>query len=381
MSTSTSTKIFPGPIALAKEAWEIYTARFWVFAGIFLATILFYVGIFIAAALVGGVIYFATGANFQSIPFIISIAILVLVVAVALIYLSAWLQAAWLLSVNGKEKVSFKEILRHARKYIGVMLITGALSSLLVSGGMLLFLLPGILFSIWFSFSQYIIVNENKKNLLALHTSRELVRGRIWGVIWRWIAVYIPVIILSAVSGSLGDQQLYIQGFIELLSFLAGPFYIAYAFVMYKHLKSLTEEPKTVPAGNKRLYILVPIAGFILFVVASVIAVPKLITLGQEVFQEQMMMQKDQQIGNPEAIQTQVYTGVLQYYAENKAFPQSLEDLVEKEYVESLPTQEDSGFEYRYTPSDDLQGFEMCMISSTGNESCVSYPFETSAPL
>ena len=119
MSTSTSTKIFPGPIALAKEAWEIYTSRFWIFAGIFLTTILFYVGLFIAAALIGGVIYFATGANFQSIPFIISIAILVLVVVVALIYLSAWLQAAWLLSVNGKEKVSFKEILRHARKYTG----------------------------------------------------------------------------------------------------------------------------------------------------------------------------------------------------------------------------------------------------------------------
>ena len=47
-------------------------------------------------------------------------------------------------------------------------------------GGFVFFIVPGVIFSIWLSFSVLILIVENEKGTNALVRSKEYVKGR-WG--------------------------------------------------------------------------------------------------------------------------------------------------------------------------------------------------------
>ncbi|MBI5655004.1 hypothetical protein HZC53_05140 [Candidatus Uhrbacteria bacterium] len=61
----------------------------------------------------------------------------------------------------------------------------GILEFLIVMGGFLLLIIPGIFLSVALSFSQLILVEKDKRGLEALSASRELVKGRWWSTFWR----------------------------------------------------------------------------------------------------------------------------------------------------------------------------------------------------
>ena len=82
-------------------------------------------------------------------------------------------------------------------------------------------------------------------------------------------------------------------------------------------------------------------------------------------------------IGNPEAIQTEVYTGMMQYFVERGQFPSTLDALVTEGYLDSLPQDDTEGYSYMYPPSEDRRSFRLCMVTMSGSESCASFPFAT----
>lgn len=370
----------PGPIALIKEAWEIFKVRFWIFAGIFLSTILLYAAVFSVVGSLGVVAFFAFGGNFDSVPFIISGGVLILILALVMMYLSGLLQAAWFIGASGNDVINFREVIRKSKIFVWPVLITSSISGLITLGGIFLLVIPGIVFSIWFSFIVFVIVNENKKYLLALHTSREYIRGRFWKVVWRWLVVYAPFLLVGLIPGFSERENEWVNGIIQLFSFLSAPFYLVYGYVMYRHLKDISVAPVIVPSKNKLLYFGVPVVGFIIFLVTAIVVTPYAARFAQEMINRQNLNQQNQ-VGNPEAIQTEVYSGVFQYFADNREFPNSLDDLVTEGYIDSIPKVDSSGFNYVYTPSSDNQGFTLCMVTKNGSESCATYPIVTQAPI
>jgi hypothetical protein len=64
------------------------------------------------------------------------------------------------------------------------------LAGLAVLGGTILLVIPGIIFSVWFSFAAIIFVIEGVKGTESLKSSKELVKGKFWPVLWRWVASY-----------------------------------------------------------------------------------------------------------------------------------------------------------------------------------------------
>ena len=79
---------------------------------------------------------------------------------------------------------------------------------LIVSLGMLLFVLPGIYWGVRLAFTLYAIVLEDKGATEGLGYSWNLVRGRWWGVFWAFLAVGlifgIAILISFSVGGILG---------------------------------------------------------------------------------------------------------------------------------------------------------------------------------
>ncbi len=123
---------------------------------------------------------------------------------------------------------------------------------------LLCFLIPGIIFSIWFSFSLYILILEGQRGTQSLAMSRELVKGYFWPVLWRWVAPYfvygllltiIFVIPIYLIGLAIGDPM---AGFAaetpwwsdlisSVLSILTVPLFTIIAVLLYKSLKKEKE--------------------------------------------------------------------------------------------------------------------------------------------
>ena len=77
------------------------------------------------------------------------------------------------------------------------LFVASLIKGALVLGGALLFIIPGIILSIQFAFTELRVVIEKESPLQALSSSRELVRGKFWSVAWRVVA---GLLIIAAIQ-------------------------------------------------------------------------------------------------------------------------------------------------------------------------------------
>lgn len=77
------------------------------------------------------------------------------------------------------------------------------LVGLVIVGGLVLLIIPGIIFAIWFAFGSYAMILDGRRGTAALKYSKQLVAGR-WGeVFWRLLAPSFAFIIIMFVLQSI----------------------------------------------------------------------------------------------------------------------------------------------------------------------------------
>jgi len=164
---------------------------------------------------------------------------------------------------KSSETKNVKENLRLSVSLIIPTVLAAILSGLIILGGIILFIIPGIIFSIWYSFIFYSVVLDNKKNMEALRTSKSLVKGRWWGVWWRlfapaiifaliqliisWI-LKIPFAIFKTVGGNIAILIISLLSTLATVLFL--PLTTAAPTILYLELKKtpLEEVPAITPS-------------------------------------------------------------------------------------------------------------------------------------
>jgi hypothetical protein len=92
----------------------------------------------------------------------------------------------------------WKSVYSSSSGLIWPVIYTSFLVSLIVMGGTLLFIIPGIIFMIWYSFSFYAVVFEGKTWMQALSASKSLVVGRWWSILWR---LFLPGFVFGLLAG------------------------------------------------------------------------------------------------------------------------------------------------------------------------------------
>ena len=65
------------------------------------------------------------------------------------------------------------------------------LMGIIVFSGFILLIIPGIIFSVWFSLSYYVLVWEDLRGLSAIKASKNLVSKYWWRVLWRYFVLYV----------------------------------------------------------------------------------------------------------------------------------------------------------------------------------------------
>lgn len=124
--------------------------------------------------------------------FVLTNNLIVIAVFVACIIFTIWASMALaknLGSIIGKKTpLAYKESFSSTSHLIWPVIYTSLLVLVIVLGGTILFIIPGIIFSIWFSFTFYTVILEEKRGANALKASKEMVVGRWWGIFWRLLA-------------------------------------------------------------------------------------------------------------------------------------------------------------------------------------------------
>lgn len=150
-------------------------------------------------------------------------------------------------SVGGAYKKSFQ-------MFFPFIWVSG-LAGLATLGGFVLFIIPGILLSIWLSFSPYVLFAENRQGTSALVASWHYVKGY-WGAIFlRGLFLGIIIFLVSSALGFLTSGSSILAALksgvepeVSLLSqildlifnnFLILPLSIIYSYGIYKSLKEI----------------------------------------------------------------------------------------------------------------------------------------------
>ena len=119
------------------------------------------------------------------------------------------------------------------------------LSTLIVIGGLILFVIPGIFWAISYSLGIYILITEDLRGYKALQRSKELIKNYWWPVFFRNISLFLILIVFTLPLLFL--ESLIQSKIIPLVSFIYeliySLFFISiltiYSFYIYKDLKRI----------------------------------------------------------------------------------------------------------------------------------------------
>lgn len=139
------------------------------------------------------------GASYSS----AAIGVLFVVVGIVAAILNIWIIIALVKGISSKlNKEQEQEISQALKKSTSLILPVIGLFivfSITVGIGTLLLIIPGIIFSVWFSFSYYELVLDGKGIIESFKDSKQLVSGRWWGVFGRLLAPSIVFGVLAVV--------------------------------------------------------------------------------------------------------------------------------------------------------------------------------------
>lgn len=254
---------------LLKRTWQIYKGRFGTFLGIMIFPL-------IVSFLV---IFLGT------LPKIFGLAVLhylfLIISFIVAIIVSFWAQVSLLFAIKDREeKIGIKESLRRGWHRIVSFIWISILIGFINMGGSLLFIIPGIIFAIWFSFATFVLISEDFRGMNALFRSKQWVSGN-WGkVFWRFLVIGIILLIIYfciAFPATFLVSENLSNIISSIVSLFLTPFAITYSFLIYEDLRKLKgslsfEAPKR---GTKIKYILIGIVGFLLIpgILASIVLV------------------------------------------------------------------------------------------------------------
>lgn len=98
-----------------------------------------------------------------------------------------------------KKHFNYQEILQESISLYPKFLITLLIYDIIFYLSLFFFVIPGLIFAVYFSFASWIVVNEKKFGLKALQNSREMVRGEFWQIaFYRFLSsflIFLPAIV------------------------------------------------------------------------------------------------------------------------------------------------------------------------------------------
>lgn len=347
----------PGGVALLRQAWAILKQRFSTFLGVVAIPILI-ASVFIIVLSVGG--FF--GLSLLSTKFaaggVVLLLVLLVVFVLVIIIGQIWAQTALLHAViHNQEKIGVIESYRRGWHKVFPYLWVSFLSGLIIVGGFLLFIVPGIIFAIWFSLAFIVLVSEDMRGMNALLKSREYVTGRWGSVFWRLIFIGIVSYLVSLIPAFIFlflETSKILEVVRIIISFsislLFTPLMMIYLFLIYSHLKSIKGEIAFAPTGRKK-------GSFVFVGIIGVLIIPAILL--SLVFLSLGSAKGKARDAKRQADIMQLQSGLELYHRDHNSYPASLSELLPT-YFPSQPVDPSTNQPYQYESRLNGAGYKVC---------------------
>ncbi|MDF1498498.1 MAG: hypothetical protein P1P85_04070 [Patescibacteria group bacterium] len=205
----------------------------------------------------------ATIINILNLIFIV----MILLSFIVMIWFVMWNQVAIIYAIrDSEENINIKESFKKGRPKAKQALVISLLTGFIVSAGYVLFFIPGLIFSIWFTFVLFVVVEEEYKGMAVLLKCREYIRGYWWKVFWRNLyigAIIIGLEICFIILEStflffklpiLGDIVSLANGIIIVI---IAPLVIIYQFILYKNIKAIKGNFVFIPSHSLKIKLII----------------------------------------------------------------------------------------------------------------------------
>jgi hypothetical protein len=195
---------------------------------------------------------------------------------IAVTIFSIWSQVTIFMAiVKPSENFTFADWYKKSWKYIWSYCWLLFLSGIIIFSGVLFFVIPGIIFAIWFSMGVYLLMDKHLKGMNALQYSYELVRGHWFAVLWRCIVSGILTLIASIGISILVDilhlpYETQISG--VLIATFVTPFTYMYSFRLYKELNEIKGD-HTFAKSNKFYWTFMAISLVSIFIIPVLVII------------------------------------------------------------------------------------------------------------
>jgi hypothetical protein len=228
-----------------RQSWELFKKRFTTLILLYLLTLL---AVFIPVAVATGLSFFMSGiAGVAALFVMVPLGVLVGIGC------ALWCYGGFLCAVMD-DTLTLENALSRGKELILPLAWVFLLTCFIVTGGYLLFIIPGILFTVWFFFAQFVLPGEGVRGMEALLKSREYVRGQ-------WLNVALRLLLIWAVSIVVGA----VPFFGPILSLLFFPFVMIFHYLIYRDLRAIKGDiPYPCGTGDKLRWPGVALLGWIL---------------------------------------------------------------------------------------------------------------------
>jgi len=226
---------------LFRETWALYKSRFRTLISISLVPTL--------VSFMGGLLIGGSGTSVAPSYAMIGLGVLLVALGVVLGILS-YLATIYALRDTIKVFDAYRAALRRLFAYLWIVVLNG----LMVLGGFIMGVIPGVIFSIWFIFAPFILVVEDKRGLDAILKSKELVRGEWWPVFGRIIILTVAILAITFLIllpiAFLGETAVNL-GNVVLQIFLL-PYVFAFGYILYRQFTALKPDLMGAPVAAKK---------------------------------------------------------------------------------------------------------------------------------
>ena len=160
--------------------------------------------------------------------------VLAVILVLLAIYFFTWMYSAavYMLSLPEGHTIKAREAYVQTKSRVFSMLGTSILRMVIVFLGYILLVIPGVIFSIWFMMSQYLVVTEKLSPIAALKRARAFVKGHFWSVFLSMfvfgiisLGVFLLNVLLTFLLGLISE------GFSNIVSILLSIAWAMFSFV------------------------------------------------------------------------------------------------------------------------------------------------------
>jgi hypothetical protein len=189
---------------------------------------------------------------------------------------ASWGYAAFIFAV-ADDRLGVGDSLDRGGQKIWAFMWLLSILGYIIMGGFFLFFVPGMMFAVWFTFSQFILAREDKRGMDALLKSREYVRGYFWDIFLRLFIIWL-------VSAGIGA----IPFIGSILSIILMPFVMIFIFLVYEDIKTVKGDISySSSAGEKFKWIAISSLGYIVLPILIIALMgASLLYLFQEVLKQ-----------------------------------------------------------------------------------------------